>query len=104
MLNSNIDLLRTRIEVAEAELRELKQQLSEAEQDAERLAAGSCAVPTTPSEPVQRAKASTTGQARKWPLNAEEYVRYGRQMIMPEIGLQGGNYAALRRSLKSAHC
>jgi adenylyltransferase/sulfurtransferase len=25
----------------------------------------------------------------KWPLTQEEYKRYGRQLIMPEIGLQG---------------
>ncbi|KAK8206536.1 hypothetical protein M8818_004369 [Zalaria obscura] len=25
----------------------------------------------------------------KWPLRAEEYRRYGRQLIMPEVGLQG---------------
>jgi adenylyltransferase/sulfurtransferase len=25
----------------------------------------------------------------KWPLSQEEYKRYGRQLIMPEIGLQG---------------
>ena len=26
---------------------------------------------------------------RKWPLDHTEYKRYGRQLIMPEIGLQG---------------
>jgi adenylyltransferase/sulfurtransferase len=26
---------------------------------------------------------------RRWPLDKHEYKRYGRQMIMPEIGLQG---------------
>jgi adenylyltransferase/sulfurtransferase len=25
----------------------------------------------------------------KWPLSAEEYKRYGRQMIVPSIGIQG---------------
>jgi adenylyltransferase/sulfurtransferase len=25
----------------------------------------------------------------RWPLEASEYKRYGRQLIMPEIGLQG---------------
>ncbi|KAK7540881.1 uncharacterized protein J3D65DRAFT_548960 [Phyllosticta citribraziliensis] len=28
-------------------------------------------------------------QKKKWPLNADDYKRYGRQLIMPEIGLQG---------------
>ena len=26
---------------------------------------------------------------RRWPLDRREYKRYGRQLIMPEIGLQG---------------
>lgn len=26
---------------------------------------------------------------RKWPLENEEYRRYGRQMIVPDIGIQG---------------
>jgi adenylyltransferase/sulfurtransferase len=26
---------------------------------------------------------------KKWPLEKNEYRRYGRQLIMPEIGLQG---------------
>ncbi|PNS17486.1 hypothetical protein CAC42_8029 [Sphaceloma murrayae] len=26
---------------------------------------------------------------RRWPLAADEYQRYGRQLIMPEVGLQG---------------
>jgi len=28
-------------------------------------------------------------QRRRWPLEAHEYKRYGRQLIMPEIGLHG---------------
>jgi hypothetical protein len=27
--------------------------------------------------------------ARDWPLDLREYMRYGRQMILPQIGLQG---------------
>ena len=27
--------------------------------------------------------------AHRWPLQSEEYTRYGRQLIMPEIGLEG---------------
>lgn len=32
---------------------------------------------------------TTTPDSRNWPLSAEEYKRYGRQMIMPDIGLDG---------------
>lgn len=28
----------------------------------------------------------------KWPLTAEEYLRYGRQMIVPSIGIQGWHF------------
>jgi adenylyltransferase/sulfurtransferase len=31
----------------------------------------------------------TVPPQRRWPLEANEYKRYGRQLIMPEIGLQG---------------
>lgn len=28
----------------------------------------------------------------KWPLAPEEYLRYGRQMIVPSIGIQGQQF------------
>lgn len=34
-------------------------------------------------------KGSIDGGVNKWPLSAEEYTRYGRQMIVPSVGLQG---------------
>jgi hypothetical protein len=34
----------------------------------------------------------------RWPLYGDEYTRYGRQMIMPEIGLQGWHYKPLHRA------
>jgi adenylyltransferase/sulfurtransferase len=37
-------------------------------------------------------------EERRWPLEPNEYKRYGRQLIMPEIGLHG----RLRR-LKALH-
>lgn len=30
-------------------------------------------------------------ERRRWPLEPSEYKRYGRQLIMPEIGLQGAS-------------
>jgi adenylyltransferase/sulfurtransferase len=30
----------------------------------------------------------------KWPLSSEEYKRYGRQMIIPNIGIQGNSSPA----------
>jgi adenylyltransferase and sulfurtransferase len=32
---------------------------------------------------------STASLRKKWPLSNAEYKRYGRQLIMPEIGLRG---------------
>lgn len=28
----------------------------------------------------------------KWPLTPDEYLRYGRQMIVPSIGIQGEHF------------
>lgn len=33
--------------------------------------------------------ASDLAKSWNWPLQRDEYKRYGRQMIMPEVGLQG---------------
>ena len=62
---STSDTLRDRIRNLEHELDDLKRQLLEAE------------------------AAEIRYSEWAWPLDAEEYQRYGRQMIMPEIGLQG---------------
>lgn len=31
----------------------------------------------------------------KWPLTPEEYLRYGRQMIVPSIGIQGQHFNSI---------
>lgn len=68
--------LREQIAKAEEELRSLREQLAQAEayeqdQKAETVATG------------------INGEAWKWPLKAEEYDRYGRQLILPIVGIQG---------------
>lgn len=70
--------LREQIAKAEEELRSLREQLAqteaqEHEQEAETVAAG------------------VNGLAWKWPLKAEEYDRYGRQLILPNVGIHGQN-------------
>lgn len=72
--------LREQIAKAEDELRNLREQLVQAEayeqaQDQDHEA--------------QTGAASTNGLAWKWPLEAEEYERYGRQLILPNVGIQG---------------
>lgn len=69
------DVLRSQIAGLESQLGDLKRRLLAAEKGA----GGS----SSTSKPAQ------AGKAWKWPLEAEEYKRYGRQMIMPEVGLQG---------------
>ncbi|KAK7721760.1 hypothetical protein SLS57_005109 [Botryosphaeria dothidea] len=34
-------------------------------------------------------------QRKRWPLEKQEYRRYGRQLIMPEVGLQGAGMGTL---------
>lgn len=41
-----------------------------------------------PSQDQEQGQVSQSPK-RKWPLEKEEYKRYGRQLIMPEIGLHG---------------
>lgn len=67
--------LRVQVAKAEEELGSLREQLAEAEAYELHQEAGPAA--------------STNGSAWKWPLMAEEYDRYGRQLILPNVGIQG---------------
>ncbi|KAL4913298.1 hypothetical protein BDW62DRAFT_166760 [Aspergillus aurantiobrunneus] len=70
--------LRTEIAATEAQLAKLKRELQEAETLAIR------------SRSQNGAGATTDAKSKgKWPLLGEEYRRYGRQMIVPQVGLQG---------------
>ncbi|TVY22149.1 Adenylyltransferase and sulfurtransferase [Lachnellula hyalina] len=64
--------LRAQIVATEQELSKLKEQLAKIEEK-------ETSVNEIPVEPV----------TSKWPLSQEEYTRYGRQMIVPSIGIQG---------------
>lgn len=77
--NAGAEALRKQIEVTEAELERLKAQLAqvEATQGLENLSIG--------SEP----DLVTQETQQKWPLSLEEYKRYGRQMIVPSVGIKG---------------
>ena len=66
--------LRIQIQTLEQQLRILKHNLAQQEQP-------SSTEPSESSEPLRR---STT-----WPLEPEEYKRYGRQLILPQIGRIG---------------
>lgn len=72
---ASAESLRKQIAATEDELKRLKEQLAcvEAQDGLEGLHLAS-------DDPVIE---------RKWPLSAEEYRRYGRQMIVPSIGIDG---------------
>ncbi|KAJ0420945.1 hypothetical protein BJY00DRAFT_312613 [Aspergillus carlsbadensis] len=71
--------LRSEIAATEAQLAKLKRELQEAEESARVSSSTNNAQPTT----------SGSRPERIWPLLEEEYRRYGRQMIVPQVGLQG---------------
>ena len=110
-LNNPIQRLRLHISSLEALLTDLKVQLTNAEANynhtAPTLLDAKGSPQTQPKtydsdQPVDRKGktfASLVDQldlpqknkwAKSWDLTSEEYKRYGRQLIMPEIGLRGG--------------
>ena len=71
-LDHAVEVLRGRVETAEKALADLKTQLAQAEKEAH-----------------DEKRKQTSNGAWKWPLQAEEYERYGRQMILPGFGVEG---------------
>ncbi|KAL2865728.1 HesA/MoeB/ThiF family protein [Aspergillus lucknowensis] len=78
-LDNKCASLRTEIAATEVQLAKLKRELKAAEESASK-----CRTTNAP-EPVP----SEAQTKRKWPLLDEEYRRYGRQMIVPQVGLRG---------------
>lgn len=74
------DALRRQITVTEEELRRLKEQLAAVEAQEVGDLRG-LSLQDGPSPVTQG----------RWPLSSEEYKRYGRQMIVPNIGIQGSS-------------
>lgn len=80
------------------EIEQLKLQIAQREQELvglkARLAASEASESTVPlgngfnSVPLVNRDGYDT-MDRKWPLDLDEYTRYGRQMILPSVGLQG---------------
>jgi hypothetical protein len=86
------DALRRQIAATEEELKRLKAQLASVEAHD-----GTNGVEKSLQDlDVDDASPVTHG---KWPLSADEYKRYGRQMIVPSIGIQGIFYSILFRML-----
>lgn len=92
--------LRRRIAEAEDELNALREQLAQLEaaedkDEAKEVAENSHPVPErqsperrktgAPVKPAEQAEVT----AWKWPLSEGEYERYGRQLILPQVGING---------------
>ncbi|KAF2793545.1 hypothetical protein K505DRAFT_305633 [Melanomma pulvis-pyrius CBS 109.77] len=106
---SIIESLRQQITSCEAQLEDLRRQLAEAEhyqqqrreQDGLRQTTSAFLDPLTHDMSygihddfrsevfAALSQVEDDSPSRKWPLDRTEYKRYGRQLIMPEIGLQG---------------
>jgi hypothetical protein len=100
-LEGQVRALRQQLQNTETQLRNLRLQLQQAEQQYEHSrqleiayaggypqdwqAETLAALSPEAHQASGRAK-STHG---RWPLESEEYKRYGRQMILPEVGLHG---------------
>jgi adenylyltransferase/sulfurtransferase len=78
---ASAEALRRQIVDTEEELRKLKEQLANIE--AKDI--------SKPLDNFSSGEDKDLGPATlgKWPLLSEEYKRYGRQMIVPNIGIQG---------------
>ncbi len=77
-----IERLRLQLRSIEAHAAVLKAQIAEAEE----------AHPDPSQDNLAEENAETRDYSvhnEPWPLQPGEYQRYGRQMIMPEIGLEG---------------
>ncbi|KAK1716805.1 ThiF family protein [Colletotrichum acutatum] len=70
---SRVEELRRKVAEAELDLKNLKEQLASAEKEAQEEASAS----------------SSSSQPWKWPLQPEDYERYGRQLIIPQVGVKG---------------
>jgi adenylyltransferase/sulfurtransferase len=113
-MTSVIDSLQQQIASCEGTLRDLRQQLAEAQHNQrqqEKVLRQKTPLVIDPldhdmnfgvpddfrsevfavleQEHAAQDAASKVPMKNRWPLEQHEYKRYGRQLIMPEIGLQG---------------
>ncbi|ROV90472.1 hypothetical protein VSDG_08445 [Cytospora chrysosperma] len=89
--NKSAHQLREQIAKAEEQLKHLKEQLAQVDKQASGHGPEHVHSPKEQKErrEEKQAKAGNGMPAWKWPLSAEEYDRYGRQLILPNIGIQG---------------
>jgi adenylyltransferase/sulfurtransferase len=112
-MTAAIDALRQQIASCESTLQELRQQLAEAEHIQQQQEKVLRHKPPLSHDPLDHdmnfgvpddfrsevfavleqehaaREAKEESHDKRWPLEKNEYKRYGRQLIMPEIGLRG---------------
>lgn len=103
-VDAQLDTLRRQVRDTELRLKDLKQQLSQAEtsaHSAHELRVGQNLEPEWQAEVMAalghggdynlygHPSTHAPSPRQKFALSSEEYKRYGRQLIMPEIGLRG---------------
>lgn len=89
--------LRRRIAEAEDELKALRQQLAQLESAEEKTEGKEISQSISERQAPERRKTGAPVKpseqaepaAWKWPLSKEEYERYGRQLILPQVGING---------------
>ena len=98
MASEEVDEIRRKIKKQEEELQSLKKQLA----DAQNLRHESREEPFLQQGGVKHSP-NIDGEVKTewgWPLDPDEYTRYGRQMILPSVGLQG---FYVRSGYKASH-
>ena len=85
--NGEINTIRAHVSALEAQILSLKEELAFIDHGSDTLSENGQAGPNHQTHVSCASSMPATN--RKWPLALGEYKRYGRQMIMPEIGLQG---------------
>jgi hypothetical protein len=78
--NTSAQALREQILTTEAQLHKLKKELAQVEASTGARGFNNSSLSESPV---------TQQNGKRWPLSEEEYKRYGRQMIVPSIGIQG---------------
>ncbi|KAI1171200.1 adenylyltransferase [Nemania sp. FL0916] len=87
-VTSKIEQLKAQISRTEDELQRLRSQLADLETSSQQEAHQPESPPpaaTSQPEPTE----GKTPQEWKWPLKEDEYARYGRQLILPSVGIKG---------------
>lgn len=79
-IDDHIEKLRARLQSVESEADSLRTQIAEAEDST---------LPHSLGEKSGKTQEPWEPSGEPWTLQPGEYQRYGRQMIMPEIGLEG---------------